>query len=55
MNDADASTAKVQEQQQLQNLPDDSIVDSTSGFGLGKNLMNKDDLKASYAIDSPVH
>ncbi|XP_059462361.1 uncharacterized protein LOC132191387 isoform X3 [Corylus avellana] len=52
--DADVGAAKVEEQQQQQNLPDDSIVDSTSGSGLGKNLMNEDDLKASYAIDSPA-
>jgi CCR4-NOT transcription complex subunit 3 len=54
MNDADVGAAKVEEQQPQQNLPDDSIVDSTSGSGLGKNLMNEEDLKASYAIDSPV-
>lgn len=54
MNDADVGSAKVEEQQQQQNLPDDSTVDSTTGSGLGKNLMNEDDLKASYTIDSPV-
>lgn len=52
--DADVGSAKVEEQQQQQNLPDDSTVDSTTGSGLGKNLMNEDDLKASYSIDSPA-
>jgi len=59
MNYADVGSAKVEEQQQQQqqqqqNLPDDSTVDSTTGSGLGKSLMNEDDLKVSYAIDSPV-
>jgi len=59
MNYADVGSAKVEEQQQQQqqqqqNLPEDSTVDSTTGSGLGKSLMNEDDLKVSYAIDSPV-
>ncbi|KAM6546896.1 hypothetical protein CsatB_027632 [Cannabis sativa] len=46
--------AKVDEQQQ-QNLPDDSAVDSTAASsGIAKNLMNEDDMKAPYAIDSPT-
>ncbi|XP_068305681.1 uncharacterized protein [Pyrus communis] len=49
--ETDASHPKVEEQQQQQNIPDDSTADSTSS-GLVKNLMNEDDLKASYAIDS---
>ncbi|KAG2686303.1 hypothetical protein I3843_09G000800 [Carya illinoinensis] len=51
--DADVGHAKVEEQQQQQNLPDDSTIDTTTGSGLGKNLMNEDDLKASYALDTP--
>lgn len=54
MYDADVGHVKVEEQQQQQNLPDDSTIDSTTGSGLGKNLMNDDDLKTSHAIDTPV-
>ncbi|XP_050244846.1 uncharacterized protein LOC126693031 isoform X3 [Quercus robur] len=52
--DADVGHVKVEEQQQQQNLPDDSTIDSTTGSGLGKNLMNDDDLKTSHAIDAPA-
>ncbi|KAK4581503.1 hypothetical protein RGQ29_024935 [Quercus rubra] len=52
--DADVGHVKVEEQQQQQNLPDDSTIDSTTGSGLGKNLMNDDDLKTSHAIDTPA-
>ncbi|KAM3690498.1 hypothetical protein ACB098_09G128900 [Castanea mollissima] len=52
--DADVGHVKVEEQQQQQNLPDESIIDSTTGSGLGKNLMNDDDLKTSHAIDTPA-
>ncbi|XP_062113532.1 general negative regulator of transcription subunit 3 isoform X2 [Humulus lupulus] len=46
--------AKVDEHQQ-QNLPDDSAVDSTvASSGIAKNLMNEDDMKAPYAVDSPT-
>lgn len=51
--DADVGHVKVEEQQQ-QNLPDDSTVDASTGSGLGKNLMNDDDLKTSHAIDTPA-
>ncbi|XP_068307756.1 uncharacterized protein [Pyrus communis] len=47
----DASHPKVEDQQQ-QNIPDDSTADSTPNSGLVKNLMNEDDLSASYTIDS---
>ena len=50
---AEVSHAKVDEQQQ-QNLPDNSAVDPATTSGLRKNPMNEDDLKATYAIDSPV-
>ncbi|KAK9925664.1 hypothetical protein M0R45_022935 [Rubus argutus] len=47
--EADAGHSKVEDQQQ-QNIPDDTTSESSSG--LVKNIMNEDDLKASYAIDS---
>ncbi|XP_061988018.1 general negative regulator of transcription subunit 3 isoform X1 [Rosa rugosa] len=49
--EADAGHPKVEDQQQ-QNLPDDSTSESAPSSGLVKNLMNEDDMKASYAIDS---
>ncbi|CAN6577721.1 unnamed protein product [Malus baccata var. baccata] len=49
--ETDVSHPKVEEQQKQQNIPDESTADSTSS-GLVKNLMNEDDLKASYAVDS---
>ncbi|KAK9986781.1 hypothetical protein SO802_031732 [Lithocarpus litseifolius] len=52
--DADVGHVKVEEQQQQQNLPDDSTIDSSTGSGLGKNLMNDDDLKTSNALDTPA-
>ena len=50
---AEVSHAKIDEQQQ-QSLPDNSATDPTTTSGLGKNPMNEDDLKATYAVDSPV-
>ncbi|XP_031264764.1 general negative regulator of transcription subunit 3 isoform X1 [Pistacia vera] len=52
--DADVGHLKVEEQQQQQNLPEESTVESAPSPGLGKNLMNEDDLKVSYAMDSPA-
>ncbi|XP_021725144.1 general negative regulator of transcription subunit 3-like isoform X2 [Chenopodium quinoa] len=43
----------VTEDQQQQNLPEDSAVEIAPGSGLSKNLMNDDDLKASYVKDVP--
>ncbi|XVF06238.1 hypothetical protein REPUB_Repub06bG0030500 [Reevesia pubescens] len=51
--DADVGNAKVEEQQP-QNLPDDSSSEAVPTSGLAKNLMNEDDMKAPYAIDSPA-
>ncbi|XP_038999008.1 general negative regulator of transcription subunit 3-like isoform X2 [Hibiscus syriacus] len=51
-NDADVGIAKVEEQQ-LQNLSDGSSSEAIPTSGLAKNLMNEDDSKAPYAIDSP--
>ncbi|KAL2944202.1 CCR4-NOT transcription complex subunit 3 [Bienertia sinuspersici] len=42
---------KDSEDQQQQNLSEDSSVEITPGSGLTKNLMNDDDLKASYVKD----
>ncbi|XP_017977484.1 PREDICTED: CCR4-NOT transcription complex subunit 3 isoform X1 [Theobroma cacao] len=51
--DADVGHAKVEEQQP-QNLPDDSSSEAVPTSGLAKNLMNEDEMKAPYAIDSPA-
>ncbi|KAG4111525.1 hypothetical protein ERO13_D13G109400v2 [Gossypium hirsutum] len=48
----DVGVAKVEEQ--LQSLPDGSSSEAIPTSGLAKNLMNEDDLKAPYAIDSPA-
>ncbi|XP_054811066.1 uncharacterized protein LOC129312447 isoform X2 [Prosopis cineraria] len=45
--------SKVEEHQQQQNAPDDSVSESTANNGLGKNLLNEEDLKSTYAVDSP--
>ncbi|KAL5837518.1 hypothetical protein ACOSQ3_014687 [Xanthoceras sorbifolium] len=50
--DADVGHLKVEEQQQQQNLPEESTLESALSPRLGKNLMNEDDLKAPYAIDT---
>ncbi|KAL6181360.1 hypothetical protein ACLB2K_048015 [Fragaria x ananassa] len=49
--EADAGHPKVEDQQQ-QSIPDDSTSESAPSSGIVKNLMNEDDMKASYAIDS---
>ncbi|KAL5547163.1 hypothetical protein UlMin_006850 [Ulmus minor] len=49
--ESDVGHAKVDEQQQP-SLSDDSAADATTGSGLGKNLMNEDDMKTGYVIDS---
>ncbi|XVE62899.1 hypothetical protein DITRI_Ditri06bG0156500 [Diplodiscus trichospermus] len=49
--DADVGHSKVEEQQ-LQNLPDDSCSEAVPNSGIAKNLMNEDDMKAPYAVDS---
>ncbi|XP_022932789.1 CCR4-NOT transcription complex subunit 3-like isoform X1 [Cucurbita moschata] len=61
--DSDVAHSKVEEeqqqQQQQQSLPEDttdsaSASASASASVLGKNLMNDDDLKGSYAVDTPA-
>lgn len=49
----DVGHSKVEEQPQP-NISDDSTTDTVPSSGIGKNVMNEDDLKASYTIDSPV-
>ncbi|XVF31225.1 hypothetical protein REPUB_Repub16aG0127300 [Reevesia pubescens] len=51
--DTDVGNVKVEEQQP-QNLPDDSSSEAVPTSGLAKNLMNEDDMKAPYAMDSPA-
>lgn len=51
---ADLGHAKVEETHQQQNLSDDSTSEPAPSSGLGKNLINEDELKASYALDTPV-
>ncbi|KAG8390764.1 hypothetical protein BUALT_Bualt01G0117400 [Buddleja alternifolia] len=52
--DSETGLAKVEEFQQQQSLTEDSSADSSSNSGLGKNLMQEDELKASYALDTDV-
>jgi len=52
--DTDAAHVKVEDQQQHQNPSDDLKTEPATNSGLSKNLMNEDDLKFSYAADTPV-
>ncbi|RWR80388.1 CCR4-Not complex component [Cinnamomum micranthum f. kanehirae] len=52
--DADAAHVKVEDQQQHQNPSDDLKTEPVTNSGLSKNLMNEDDLKFSYAADTPA-
>lgn len=49
---ADAGHSKADELQQQQISLEDSSADANAG--LGKNLLNEDDMKASYGLDTPV-
>ncbi|KAK7380649.1 hypothetical protein VNO78_33164 [Psophocarpus tetragonolobus] len=51
--DADVGNSKVEEPQQ-QIFPDDSGTESTASTGISKNFMNEDELKSTYAVDSPA-
>ncbi|KAK4359617.1 hypothetical protein RND71_021846 [Anisodus tanguticus] len=51
---ADTGHSKADELQQQQILPEDSSADSAANAGLGKNLLNEDDMKASYGLDTPM-
>lgn len=50
----DVGIAKVDELQPQQILPEDSSADSSANAGLGKSLLNEDDMKASYGLDTPM-
>ena len=50
----DLGHVKAKDQQQQQNVFNDSTMESTPSSSLGKNLMNEDDLKASYAMGTSV-
>ncbi|XP_059647301.1 general negative regulator of transcription subunit 3 isoform X2 [Cornus florida] len=53
--DSEVGNAKLEElQQQQQTLSEDSTAESAPSSGLGKNLLNEDDMKASYSLDSPA-
>lgn len=53
--EAEVGHAKVDEMQQQQPPPDDSAAESAApNAGLGKNPMNEDDMKTSYALDTPA-
>ncbi|KAG4380318.1 hypothetical protein AAZX31_16G137400 [Glycine max] len=51
--DADVGNSKGDEPQQ-QIFPDDSGTESTASNGIGKNFVNEDELKSTYAVDSPA-
>ncbi|XP_022860618.1 CCR4-NOT transcription complex subunit 3 isoform X5 [Olea europaea var. sylvestris] len=51
--EADSGLTKVEELQEQQAISEDSAAESGSNSGLGKNLMQEDDLKPSYALDAP--
>ncbi|KAL1334193.1 hypothetical protein HN51_063089 [Arachis hypogaea] len=51
--DADVGNSKIEDPQH-QNFPDDSAVESTGSTGVGKSLISDDDLKSTFAADSPA-
>jgi len=51
---ADGGNSKGEEQQQHQNFTDEPTTESTASTAIGKNLINEDDSKSAYAVDSPV-
>ncbi|KAL7194154.1 hypothetical protein ACSBR1_034546 [Camellia fascicularis] len=53
-NDTEVGHAKLEETQQQQNLSDDSTAEPVPSSGLGMNLINDGDLKASYPVDTPA-
>lgn len=50
----DAGHSKADELQPQQILPEDSSADSSANAGLGKNLLNEDDMMTSYGLDTPM-
>ncbi|XP_055800576.1 general negative regulator of transcription subunit 3 isoform X3 [Solanum dulcamara] len=51
---SDVGHSKADELQQQQILLEDSSADSSANAGLGKNLLNEDDMKASYGLDTAM-
>ncbi|KAI8561995.1 hypothetical protein RHMOL_Rhmol03G0000400 [Rhododendron molle] len=52
--DAGFGHAKAEATQQRPTQSDDSTTDPTSTTGLGKDLINDDDLRACFTLDTPV-
>ncbi|KAF7801498.1 CCR4-NOT transcription complex subunit 3 [Senna tora] len=52
--EADFGNSKIEEQQQQHNFLDEGATESTASTGLGKNLINEDDLNSTYAVESPA-
>ncbi|KAL1314412.1 CCR4-NOT transcription complex subunit 3 isoform X2 [Arachis ipaensis] len=50
---SDVGNSKIEDPQH-QNFPDDSAVESTGSTGVGKSLISEDDLKSTFAADSPA-
>nr|XP_034897976.1 general negative regulator of transcription subunit 3-like isoform X2 [Populus alba] len=50
--DAEPGHSTVEEQQLKQNLPEDSTTESALTSGLGKSLVNEDELTSPYAMDT---
>ncbi|KAA8519055.1 hypothetical protein F0562_016171 [Nyssa sinensis] len=50
--DAEVSHTKAEDMQQQRTLSDDLATESAPNSGVGKNLMNEADLKASYTLDT---
>lgn len=51
---ADVGHTKAEELQHQQTFSDDLAAESSPRTSVVKNLMNEDDIKASYAVDAPV-
>ncbi|KAL8147125.1 hypothetical protein AgCh_004733 [Apium graveolens] len=51
--DSDVGYTKVEELQHQQSFSDDLAAESSPRTSVVKNLMNEDDIKASYALDTP--
>lgn len=51
---ADVGNTKVEELQHQQTFSDNLASESSPRTSVVKNLMNEDDIKASYALDTPV-
>ncbi|KAF9661160.1 hypothetical protein SADUNF_Sadunf19G0038800 [Salix dunnii] len=52
--DAEVGNPSVELQQLMQNLPEDSTTESAHTSGLGKSLVNEDELTATHAMDTSL-